>query len=222
MRILIGVIVVFCAVCPAAAREWHVPVDVPTIAAGLDSAVAGDEVVLACGIYAEVNLALGADVVLRSENGDPACAVIDAPEQAVPIRVLEVIGDGGRIQGITITHGFAMYDYTGDFGAAVSVGGDVEMVDCVFVENEAVSGGAIAIYGGCALTAHECVILGNTATYHFPDVDMYGGSSAALYCCEVDLANWEGSGADAIEVFDDDCATATAHRTWGAVKSLFQ
>lgn len=61
----------------AQARTWRVPVDAPTIEAALDSALAGDVVQAACGIYREHDLALKPGVTLRSEAGRPDCVVID-------------------------------------------------------------------------------------------------------------------------------------------------
>src|SRR5262245_36252312 len=77
---------------PALARTWHVRADhtgdAPTIQAGIDSAQAGDEVVLSPGDYTfdsegtsgDWMISMKAGIVLRGE-GDPKSCVLDAQEQ---------------------------------------------------------------------------------------------------------------------------------------------
>ena len=65
----------------AQATTWHIlpdgTGDAPTIAAGLDSASAGDTVEVACGTCFENELGLKSGVTLRSATGQPDCATID-------------------------------------------------------------------------------------------------------------------------------------------------
>ncbi len=234
---------------PAAARIWSVPSEAPTIAAGLDSATAGDEVVVVCGTYAEADLHLKAGVTLRSETGQADCVTIDASEVDWPSSVIRGWAPyGARIVGITVTGGHALYWYFGDHGGALLIeGGDVEVADCVFVGNEAYAGGAVAIWGeatpvfrrctiagntagrgggvelfeNVVMTAEDCVIAGNTATYAAPDGFIHTGGHARLICCEVDTTQWVNHGT--IDVIDEDCgSTSSENRTWGDLKALFQ
>lgn len=74
--------VLFLALSPTAfAITWNVPTDAPTIQAGIDSASAGDTVLVACGTYYEHDIAMREGITLRSETGLPDCVVIDALPQ---------------------------------------------------------------------------------------------------------------------------------------------
>jgi len=66
--------------CPTTGNhhQWLVPAEVPTIAAALDSAWAGDEIILAAGLYLENSLYLASGVSIRGETGDPTDTIIDA------------------------------------------------------------------------------------------------------------------------------------------------
>jgi len=233
---------------PTMARIWHVPADAPTIAAGLDSASTGDEVVVSCGTYEETNLQLKSGVTLRSETGAADCVTIDATNVDQVSSVVQCWWqDGARLEGLTITGGRALSPYYGHHGGALNICAyDLEVIDCVLIGNEARAGGAVVVHGeatpvfrrcvitgntamlgggielleNTVLTAIDCVIVDNTATSQAPDGLTMDGSLAQLLCCEVDLDQWEGEGT--IQVFDDDCGTtAIESHTWSAVKSLF-
>ena len=50
--------VVCAAVTPLSARTWLIPLDTPTIQAGIDSAAVLDTVFVACGTYAEHGISM--------------------------------------------------------------------------------------------------------------------------------------------------------------------
>lgn len=59
----------FCLAAVAEARVWHVPDDVATLAAAMDSSVAGDTVLVGPGTYYAQHLELTDGIVLTSEYG---------------------------------------------------------------------------------------------------------------------------------------------------------
>ena len=97
---------------PASARTWSVSVDgqgdAATIAAALDSAQAGDEVVLGPGTYAMALHApsgyrLKAGVVLRSASGRESTILDLVGSSAGPTLVCEDVGSNARIEGLTFS-----------------------------------------------------------------------------------------------------------------------
>ncbi len=58
----------------------HVPGDQPTVQAGIDAALAGDEVIVACGSYFEHDIQMKSGITLRGETGEAECVVIDAQQ----------------------------------------------------------------------------------------------------------------------------------------------
>ena len=76
--------------------------DAPTIQAGVDSAAAGDTILVACGTYYEHDIEVTSGRKLISETGEPDCVTIDAQEQG---RVLYTQGTSDSttlIKGFTI------------------------------------------------------------------------------------------------------------------------
>jgi hypothetical protein len=90
----------------ASARTWYITPDgtgdAPTIQAGVDSASAGDAVVLANGTYSgpgnrDIEYS-GNAITVRSEGGDPALCVIDCEGSAAePHRGFSFCHNEGRI-----------------------------------------------------------------------------------------------------------------------------
>jgi hypothetical protein len=100
---LIMVICVFLAQIGLAATI-HVPADQPTIQAGIDSAMAGDTVLVACGLYIEWDITLKNGVCLLSETGQPDCDSIDC-HMISRIFIADGVDSTTIIEGFAIAHG---------------------------------------------------------------------------------------------------------------------
>ena len=130
---------------PATAmRAWVVGPDgmgdAPTIQAAMDSAQAGDAVVLEGGTYYEHDIELKSEVLLTSITGLADCAVIDAGGDGGGMSGVD-LGPDTRIVGITLTHGVATCRDDG-YGNLECLGGGMfllratlTIVNCVFADN---------------------------------------------------------------------------------------
>ncbi|MBN2170064.1 MAG: T9SS type A sorting domain-containing protein [Candidatus Krumholzibacteriota bacterium] len=187
----------------------HVPADQPTIAAGVGAAAPGDTVLVACGIYAEHDIAMTAGVTLRSETGEPECVTIDAGGQGRVI-LCEFVQDV-VIEGFTIVNGFndevngcggALYcrdaslqvsrcvfrgNEAGYGGAVACYDASPEFSDCLFLDNRSVDGGGIHCLGSSPVL-QRCTLAGNNAVFWgggvFCEENLQGEPSGAeLVCC---------------------------------------
>ena len=81
LRILLTVVFLITSNSELCARTWQVEPDgsgdAPTIAAAIDSSVAGDVIELGCGTYIEWGLLVKSGITIRSETGQPDCVTID-------------------------------------------------------------------------------------------------------------------------------------------------
>ena len=189
MRDRILPLLVIALLSPAAsatARTWHVPHDVATIAAAVDSSAAGDTVLVACGGYREHDIEVKSGIVLRSESGQPDCVVIDAEAAGrnlicddaaattviLGIRLLGGVGDGG---GCLLIRGGSPRLENCDFeaGTSFSAGGGVEcsagaaptFVGCGFLGNFATAGSGGGLFAGnAAPILIDCLFRGNRCT----------------------------------------------------------
>jgi hypothetical protein len=124
---------------PTFAAELDVPGQYATIQAAVDAAVAGDEVILADGVYAgagnvEVNL-LGKAITLRSANGPESC-VIDGEESSIGLVLNSGETRATVIEGLTIRNCYANNSYDVYHGAAIRMtGASATIRDCVFQSN---------------------------------------------------------------------------------------
>ncbi len=133
----------------------HVPGDEPTIQAGVDAAVDGDEVVVADGLYTGPGnraISTGTKLITVRSAGGPGACVIDCETQDLAF----VLSGGARVEGFTIRNGRAV------FGGAMLVAGDATIVSCVFDGNAADAGGALFIQGSSPAII-GCTFRGNCA-----------------------------------------------------------
>jgi hypothetical protein len=173
------------------ARTLYVPsVAYPTIRAGVDSASAGDTVLVECGTYYEHDIQLKGGIYLLSETGHFSCATIDAGQLG---RVLycDSLDATVYVEGFTITGGRAQRG-----GGMYCRESHAELKNCLFQGNSAE--GAEYTYGGglyCYFT--PCVL--SHCIFH----ENSGGIGGGAYC--------EGA------TFSiTDCRFSSNLATWGA------
>jgi hypothetical protein len=157
----------------AAAHVWHVPIAVPTVAAALDSAAAGDTVLVTPGVYPAHDLLLKSGVTLRGSTGNPSQVVLDAQLQG---RILSGsnLEPGTLISDLSFVNGYA----AGEPGGAVQVsGGTLVLRGCRFLDNQSDSHGGALYLGDCdSVTVDNCFFLRNSS--YTPDVSAWGGAVA--------------------------------------------
>lgn len=182
MKILIAPLVVFAFMAcflptpPANARTWHIlpdgSGDAPTIQAGIDSAVVGDIVEVACGTYFDCThedpygylccVILKSGIVLRSETGTADCVTIDAQELGRVI-FCEGVDNTTVIEGFRLTNG-----YTNLGGGLVCLNSNPLVRYCVFANNRAHGDSEMGLGGGmCCIESSPsvsyCEFTGNEA-----------------------------------------------------------
>ena len=136
----------------ADARIWYITPggtgDAPTVEAGLDSAVAGDTVLVACGTYYEHGFYMKSGVCLRGESSDPPCAILDA-ENNQYLMISSLNDASTLVEGLTFTQAS---------NASINCSGTLLTVQgCVFTKN---AGTALLITAGSPVF-HNCLFYGN-------------------------------------------------------------
>lgn len=171
VSLLIGLLVLAVA-GPGLARTWYVNPDgsgdAATIQAAVDSAVAGDDIVLANGVYAGPGnygiVIPGRQVSIHSDGGDPYACVIDCQRLGNGFTV-KAQGSKLTLEGVTIRNG------RGSEGA-VSSAKSVAVRNCVF------DGNATAVYLLSAGSFTDCVFVNNT--------------DGAVYACSMSTVTFTG------------------------------
>ncbi len=185
ISLVLGCALACLAPLEGAATTWNVPSGVATIQAAIDSAAAGDTVLVACGTYtwsvegsgdADGLIHMKSGVCLRSATGLSDCVTIDAESQG---RVLYCanLDSTTKIEGFTLTG-----------GRLVSSGGGVycdscfaAFTNCDVVANDADStGGGMACWASSP-TVMQCVFSQNEADAVMPEVPAFGGG---VFCGE--------------------------------------
>jgi len=233
------------------AADWVVPVDAPTVAAGIDSAQAGDSVTLLAGTYFEHDLTMKEGVTLRGTTGDAEDVTIDASALG-RIMTLSYLTEATHIEDITFTNGSI-----GESGGAIFMGSSSAIMSgCHFVNNntyqEGGEGGAVYVFEGgpifseCVFdynstydpgsggavhletsgaTLLNCVFLNNSATELGGAVSIDGGSPLLSGCVLHDnVAGDGGAIAATSSTFDINGSTIaynTATNVGGAGVALF-
>lgn len=179
----------------APARTWRVPAEAPTIQAAVDSAISGDDVLLASGTYTWSNqgaafpamVRLKPGIWLHGESG-AATTILDGEGIGRPI-LCKNIGNSVVIQGLTIQNGIALpqiqpldvsaLDHENRYGGGLWASGnsDITVRECVFQRNQNLSGQS-AIGGAIACgpaTIQDCQFFDNSARGS-------GGGGGAILC----------------------------------------
>lgn len=158
---LVGV-ALLCLITPDVdARTWYVTSDgtgdAPTVQAGIDSSIAGDTVLVACGTYYEHDILMKSGICLRGEGGFPPCAIFDAQQQSK--LVISHSNDASTlIEGLTLSHASV---------CAMDCGWSfVTVRNCVFSDN--VGQGLVLRITFGAPTFCNCLFYGNYSEDHSP------------------------------------------------------
>ena len=215
--VVVLVLLVLGNVGPAASREWHVPNQVSTIAAAIDSAAMGESVVIAGGTYMEHDLVVKSGITIRSETGLPDCVTIDAQQlgsnllcnaldgTTVISGIRLLAGETGNSGGIIqCTGGSSPYFERCIFegGVADLSGGGVyclnstpNFVDCQVLGNRvnAGNGGALAAFGSSPVLT-GCLFRGNWSQGDGGGMNIEGGALSLNNCTfeENEASNYGG------------------------------
>lgn len=152
-----------CLSAAAPAAIINVPGDEPTIQAGIDAAVSGDEVVVANGTYTGLgnkDLDFGGKLItVRSASGDPTLCIIDCNGSGQGFFFHSGETAAAVVDGFTITDGNII-----DGGAINIFQSDPTVQNCIFLANTSVNGGGMVIDNSNAQVAN-CTFIGNTADF---------------------------------------------------------
>jgi hypothetical protein len=144
----------------AGAVTIAVPGDQPSIGAGLAAAVAGDSVLVDCGVYQESDLVLKSGVALISATSGAYCATIDAAGLG-RVFLAEGVDNQARVQGFTLRGGSVGSGLAGG-GIHLSASSPV-FENCIIIDNETAdtSGGGLACVAGSGPIFERCSIAWN-------------------------------------------------------------
>lgn len=184
IRLLLACAALLLDVTAAEARVWTVRQDrtgdVPTLQAAIDTARAGDEILVEPGVYSWDNqgtgTAFGVIQFLRDKNGiwmhssaGPQATIIDAQGRG---RGVFVQGESAiapvplTFEGFTVQNGVAPAAPEAGYGSGGGLVGhlaDTVVRNCIFRNNRAYAGGAIWWGGVSAIVIDDCVFDGNRA-----------------------------------------------------------
>ncbi|MHC4646620.1 MAG: right-handed parallel beta-helix repeat-containing protein [Planctomycetota bacterium] len=207
----------------AGAATLFVPGQYKTIQAAVDSAIDGDTVIVADGIYSgdgnrDIDFG-GKTISVRSENGPENCIIDCQGLEAEPHRGFYLrSGEGPRttIEGLTIING-----YGGKHGGGLCFQEcSPTVINCRILKNTASTGGGVACYAASPIITN-CVISTNTASFRGGGIYCMHGDSATITGCTIsnNSAKNDGGGIKcsniAITITDSNITGNSASRGGG-------
>jgi hypothetical protein len=155
--------VVLLAVSGAAfAETWRVPSPCATIQAGIDSATAGDVVIVAPGAYHEHDIVMKSGICLRSESGEPDGASI-VGDRRHRILSCENIDNTASIVGFRFEYAVASESYEWLAGGAMLfVNSSPLVLKCNIFRNASRAGGGVACVQYSCPTLVNCLFFENS------------------------------------------------------------
>jgi hypothetical protein len=193
----------------SAARVWTVPVDAPTIAAGIDSAAVGDTVLVQAGVYPEWDLSMKSGITLAGETGDPSDVVLYGMLSSHIMDCMDLAVET-VIRGISFRSG---YQAEADGGAVTLINSSFEIVDCEFTASTAQNGGAVLVTGTSSPHFIGCAFSGNTALGHGGGVDVTLGATPSFVNCSFELnTGGDGGAVSCSDASEPDFVECTFYR----------
>jgi Right handed beta helix region/FlgD Ig-like domain len=147
----------------ATATTINVPADYATIQEAISVAVAGDEVVIAVGVYSEYDITLKSGVTVRGESGNAADVVIDGAQNGRVLSGFE-IDTNAIIRDLTVTGGYAVGESFDRYGGGLFLrDSSPQIMNCVFTGNYADLGGAL-YFTNSNPSIDDCEFFSNTGS----------------------------------------------------------
>ncbi len=184
----------------AVAGIINVPADQPTIQAGIDAAVNGDEVVVALGTYFETINFLGKAIWLRSSGG-PEVTIIDAQQLGSVVTCDNGEGPDTVLEGFTITGGSGTpCGFFGTCGGGMfNENSSPTVTNCTFSGNMAADFGGGMFNGSSNPTVTGCTFIGDTTDFRGGGIALFGSTltvtDSAFIANSTPVINQRGGGA---------------------------
>jgi hypothetical protein len=143
MRYLLVSLLAIMGATGVSAATWTVRPDgsgdVPTIQAAMDTAVAGDTVLVSCGTYYEHDIQVKNGIYFTSATGNPDCVTIDGQDLGRVLKC-DFLDATTSIVGLTVMAGNV--NLTGGYGGGLyCYKSNPRVTNCAFIDNSALLGG---------------------------------------------------------------------------------
>ena len=180
---------------PATATTINVPTDQPTIQAGIDAAVNGDEVVVAPGTYFEAINFNGKAITVRSASGTPTDTIINGTGNFHVVQCVSGEGPDTVLSGFTITGGNANGGGPDNNGGGMYiVGSNPTVTHCVFNGNSAADGGGGMYNDNSNPIVTRCTFNGNAAGFAGGGMANFSGNPTVTSCTFVGNSSVDAGG----------------------------